>query len=294
MSSIKHNSLWNDFEKFQLTRNMRANNDVDFAAWLLQLGNGELPTVDCVPDTVEIPRELVCDNAQLIDFVYPQQMSLANVDDFARKIILCPRNDECRQINRDVLQRVVGDERTYRAIDTVADDDPDEVANYPTEFLNSLEPSGLPPYNLTLKVGSVVMLLRNLDSRRQLCNGTRFVVTELRQHNFKARMLPGTGVAQDDIIIPTIPITSSAEDDLPFQMKRVQFPVRLSFAMTINKSQGQTFDRVGILLPSPVFTHGQLYVAFSRVRNAQSVRIGMFADDNGRFVTKNIVYREVL
>ena len=89
-------------------------------------------------------------------------------------------------------------------------------------------------------------------------------------------------------------MTSSAEDDLPFQMKRVQFPVRLSFAMTINKSQGQTFDRVGILLPSPVFTHGQLYVAFSRVRNAQSVRIGMFADDNGRFVTKNIVYREVL
>ncbi|XP_060854889.1 52 kDa repressor of the inhibitor of the protein kinase-like [Metopolophium dirhodum] len=104
-----------------------------------------------------------------------------------------------------------------------------------------------------------------------------------------------TGEAQDDdIVVPKIPLTSSGEDDLPILLRRLQFPVRLSFAMTINKSQGQTFDRVGLLLTSPVFTHGQLYVAFSRVRNAQSVRVGMYADDSGRFVTKNIVYREVL
>ncbi|XP_008189030.1 uncharacterized protein LOC103311229, partial [Acyrthosiphon pisum] len=92
------------------------------------------------------------------------------------------------------------------------------------------------------------------------------------------------------IVLPKIPLTSSAEDDLPVIWRRIQFPVRLSFAMTINKSQGQTFDRVGLLLTSPPFTHGQLYVAFSRVRNAQSVRVGMYADDSGRFVTKNIVY----
>ncbi|XP_060846201.1 ATP-dependent DNA helicase PIF1-like [Rhopalosiphum padi] len=291
-SSIKYNCLWRDLEQFSLTRNMRADNDVDFATWLLQLGNGQLPEVDGVRDTIEIPREMVCDVANLIDFVFPQQMSLANIDEFARKIILCPRNDECRQVNRTVLQRIDGAHQSYTAIDTVVVDDPDEVANYPTEFLNTLEPDGLPPYNLTLKVGSIVMLLRNLDSKRRLCNGTRLVVTELRRFNFKARML--SGGAQDDIIIPAIPLTSSGEDDLPIIMRRVQFPVRLSFAMTINKSQGQTFDRVGLLLPSPVFTHGQLYVAFSRVRNSQSIRIGMFGDDRGRFVTKNIVYREVL
>jgi len=193
-----------------------------------------------------------------------------------------------------VLQRVVGAERTYHSIDTVMADDPDEVTNYPTEFLNSLELNGLPPHALTLKVGAIVMLLRNLDSRRRLCNGTRLVVTELRQHNFKARMLCGVGDAPDDIVIPAIPVTSGSEDDLPFQLKRLQFPARLSFAMTINKSQGQTLDRVGLHLPLPVFTHGQLYVAFSRVRNAQSVKVGMYADGNGRFVTKNIVYREVL
>jgi len=293
LASIKHNSLWRNTEKFELTQNMRAGNDADFADWLLRLGNGQLPEVDHIRDTVNIPRDMVCDVDDLIDFVYPQQMSLANIEDFARKIILCPKNEECRQINRQALQRVVGAARTYYGVDTVVADDPDEVANYPTEFLNSLELNGLPPYALTLKVGAIVMLLRNLDSKRQLCNGTRLVVTELRQHNFKARMLSG-GSASDDIVIPRIPVTSGSEDDLPFEMKRLQFPVRLSFAMTINKSQGQTFDRVGLHLPSPVFTHGQLYVAFSRARNAQSVKVGMYADGYNRYVTNNIVYLEVL
>ncbi|CAI6372085.1 unnamed protein product [Macrosiphum euphorbiae] len=293
MSSIKNNHLWNVMERFDLVQNMRAGNDADFASWLLQLGNGQLPAVDGVPDTVEIPQEMVCDVADLIDFVYPQQMSLADVEEFARRVVVCPTNEECRGVNAEVLERFAGNPETYQAVDTAVVDGADEVANFPTEFLNGLEPDGLPPFRLELKVGCIVMLLRNLDPRRRLCNGTRLVVTELRRHNFKARILGGDP-QDDDIVLPQIPLTSSGEDDLPVPMRRTQFPVRLSFGMTINKSQGQTFDRVGLLLTSPPFTHGQLYVAFSRVRNAQSVRVGMHADDSGRFVTKNIVYREVL
>ena len=91
-------------------------------------------------------------------------------------------------------------------------------------------------------------------------------------------------------LIPGIKIEPTG-DLLPFNFRRLQFPVRLSFAMTINKSQGQTFDKVGILLEKSVFTHGQLYVALSRVKSMSSLFIK--TDGKERFV-RNVVFPEVL
>ena len=90
-----------------------------------------------------------------------------------------------------------------------------------------------------------------------------------------------------------------SDANLPFILERVQFPVRLSYCMTINKAQGQTFDKVGIYLPAPVFSHGQLYVAFSKARCFQDiyVQIGLTATQgliNNKSITKNVVYKEVL
>ena len=61
--------------------------------------------------------------------------------------------------------------------------------------------------------------------------------------------------------------------------------------MTINKSQEQTLNRVGIYLPEPVFSHGQLYVAFSRVTSHQHIKV--LIDDSENCKTKNIVYHEI-
>ena len=86
---------------------------------------------------------------------------------------------------------------------------------------------------------------------------------------------------------------SSDNAEIPFKLCRRQFPVRIAFSMTINKAQGQTFDRVGLLLRQPVFSHGQLYVAFSRVRSLDSIQLKIEHGEETA-VTKNIVYREIL
>lgn len=90
--------------------------------------------------------------------------------------------------------------------------------------------------------------------------------------------------------------------DTSGELQRTQIPVRLAFAMTINKSQGQTFDVVGAYFRKPAFTHGQVYVAFSRVRSKQNLIVQVLPD---AFMGKlkpncddvfvpNIVYKEAL
>ena len=95
------------------------------------------------------------------------------------------------------------------------------------------------------------------------------------------------------VLITRIPMSPS--DDISFKFKRKQFPIRLSFAMTINKAQGQTIPNVGIYLPEPVFSHGQLYVALSRGVSRSTTRVlvkpNQELDCN---FTKNIVYKDVL
>ena len=77
--------------------------------------------------------------------------------------------------------------------------------------------------------------------------------------------------------------------------QRRQFPVRVAFAMTINKSQGQTFSRVGVWLEEPVFTHGQLYVAASRVGHPENLKFAVKKEPGlPDTATRNPVFREAL
>lgn len=100
------------------------------------------------------------------------------------------------------------------------------------------------------------------------------------------------------VFIPRIRLQPS-NSQLPFKFSRLQFPIRIAFAITINKSQGPTFDKIGLFLPNPVFTHGQLYVAFSRVRRFDDVKIKIIntteQDLKGdKYLTKNVIFREIL
>ena len=87
---------------------------------------------------------------------------------------------------------------------------------------------------------------------------------------------------------------TSTDNTQPFGLKRRQFPIKLAFAMRINESQGQTFDRVGIYLPQSCFSHGWLYVAMSRVGTEAGVRICTERELQHEATTDNPVWSELL
>ena len=195
------------------------------------------------------------------------------------------------------MDQLPGQVKTYNSIDSVVSDSQEEIELYPLEFINSLTPSGMPPHVLNLKVGGIVMLLRNLSLKDGLCNGTRLIVRNLRDNVIDCEILTGVN-AGDRVLIPRVSLWPN-DTNLPFQIKRIQFPLRLSYALTINKAQGQTFEKVGIYLRRPCFSHGQLYVAFSRARSFRAIKLKVCGLLEQGYVgekcfTKNVVYRQVL
>ncbi|KAL8468986.1 hypothetical protein ACS0TY_031985 [Phlomoides rotata] len=166
------------------------------------------------------------------------------------------------------------------------------------EFLNTLKCSGVPDHEITLKIGTPVMLLRNIDHSKGLCNGTRLinlfillVITRLRDKIIEAMTLTGSS-ADELTLISRLSLTPS-DTRFPFKFQRRQFPLIVSYVMLINKSQGQSFSHIGLLFLKSVFSHGQLYVAVSRITNRSGLKDLLCNSDNDSCnKTKNIVFRE--
>ncbi|CAH9076544.1 unnamed protein product [Cuscuta epithymum] len=114
------------------------------------------------------------------------------------------------------------------------------------EFLNNIKLSGELNNELTLKVVTLMVLLRNIDHSMGLCNGTHIILTRLGDHVLEDKILTGVS-AEQKVLIPILSLTSS-DASLLFKFHRRQYPIMTSYVMTINKSQRQSLSRVGLLL----------------------------------------------
>ncbi|TMX04745.1 hypothetical protein EJD97_004974, partial [Solanum chilense] len=197
-------------------------------------------------------------------------------------------------LNNNIMKMIPGEGKTYYSSDNVCKasvNTNEEDILYPTEFLNNLGFPGIPNHEIHLKVGTPVMLLRNLNQTEGLCNGTRLIVTHLGIWSVSANIISGKNRGTR-VTIPRI-IISPNDSKWPFKLKRRQLPLSPCYAMTINKSRGQTLERVGLFLPKQVFTHGQVYVAVSRVTSRAGLTILNVDNDSGdQKYIQNIVYKE--
>jgi hypothetical protein len=333
-ATLQKSYLWDDVIQKTLATNMRVemarrrgvptNALAGYADFLLNVGNGTLHIhEDLGKDIIQIPAEMLlpakddqtdADLRDLIDFTFSDmptgQLQSENEDGyyercgryFQSKALLTPKNVDVEIINRHVLQSLPGEKISFLSADSISVGDDNEM-RYPVEFLNSLEVSGLPPHQLTVKVGAVLMCLRNISMHDGLCNGTRFILTKATSRVLHGIIINGSAKGCS-VVIPRIPLIPS-DSRFPFSLRRVQFPVKLAFAMTINKSQGQSLERVGLFLPHAAFGHGQIYVALGRSGNPPHGHLGvrivvMNTPKQGRFegkqgvFTRNVVYHEIL
>ncbi|XP_073025226.1 uncharacterized protein [Primulina eburnea] len=194
----------------------------------------------------------------LIDAVFPNMINDVNDENYmVHRAIITPKNVDVDNINKMLILKFPREEKEYTSWDSVEDDNHNL---FQEEFLNSLSPSGL---------------------------GRNFIDAEIITGPHKGTRF----------FLHRMPLKSEDNSGLPFELTRRQFPIRLSFALTINKAQGQTIKNIGIFLCNHVFSHGQLYVALSRRVSQNSTKIlvkdGNLHRRSGVF-TRNVVFKDVL
>ncbi|KAK9665931.1 hypothetical protein RND81_14G146800 [Saponaria officinalis] len=304
-SISKSAQIWPHCNVLKLKKNMRLTHGIneenaaelaEFTKWVLDIGDGKIPTTAKLGEDektwISIPEDMLIENtddpiASIVEEVYPQLLEKYTDPLYLQeRAILAPKNDNAEQVNNYILRLIPGEEVISKSVDRICPltKNASTMENiYPTVFLNSLKFQGLPNHEMHLKIGCPIIVLRNINQAKGLCNETRLTITKILSRIIEAKVLTGSN-AGTIVSIPRIEMTPT-DTTWPFTIKRRQFPIKVCFSMTINKSQGQTFEKVGVYLPEPVFSHGQfglnISLPFSGVEEAYNRK------------TRNVVYKEI-
>lgn len=227
---------------FRLKINMRTAPDQEILRnWLEEIGNG----LNLEEGKLSIPDEIIeksLDGA--ISFCFPPQLfedpfKYASI--IADNAILSPTNNDVDAINEIALERLPCEHRTFLSVDgPLGSNDYATYAarsDFNLECIHAMTPTGMPSHELRLKIGSAVILIRNLDVPRGLCNGTRMQVLSMSNDFIKTKILTGPRAdTKHEFLIPRVKFEyGTKKNHRGLKFTRLQFPLRLCFAMTINK-----------------------------------------------------------
>ena len=253
----------------------------------------ELPTIEYILETnTQDETEKQLSINKVLHKLYPNGYDAIRAKD---NVVLCSVNKVVDEWNEIIGNINPGKEHTLISDDWFADvDDTNGFLKnmLSDEVLNRYKRNGVPDHTLKLRVDDIVILLRNLDIEEGLVNNLRIRIIEITNYRIKVQTLD----AEKKIhFIPRILFGGS------FDLMRRQFPFRRAFALTFNKSQGQTLETVILDLRRPLFSHGHLYVGMSRVTKYSNLLLYIdeecLSNIQGEIpcpITKNIVYQEVL
>ena len=263
------------------------------------------------PEWINAPASIASPCTNEMDFCrsiyqeYGQMATVAEKEEFFRsRAILCPTNASADDINEMIITSdILGEDfsqqeaRVFHACNSIVE--PALRNHCPQDLLDKHEQSGLPPHKLVLKVGCPIIMMRNYARRYGVVNGTRLIITEIHDHSVKARILTGNSAFWGrEVLIGKVAIKCTDTEHFGATLNRVQFPFRVSLAMTINKSQGLTLKQVGLHLATQVFSHGQLYVALSRVGKPEAITVyqpdNLRDSDQDPLPVKNCVFTDAL
>ena len=145
-------------------------------------------------------------------------------------------------------------------------------------------------------VGAMCMVMRNCNVECGLINSAKCVVVFVRDNTIGVRLCEHEHA--DPVLVPRIKFRQrmTKNDSRSPYIVRHQFPLQLCYAMTFNKSQGQTLSYVGLDARDDTFAHGQTYVGFARVGGRQHVCVLVRADRvvDGQTVVRNVVCEQML